>query len=479
MPKLVVPTTMWYSQLGLGDSHDYATRGYLTALMRAGYDGLRLAPSKYTSVLRINVPGMEKDLAAFSELARPPACARMKPLVRVQAGDPRIGTTRRIGNVDVEITEGSIDLDVPQEYTSSVESRMECVLIHHDPTSICRTYAAMAKTGRGKGVAYVGLTAWETSHIPRSIAIVLSELDWVIVPSEHSRQALLRSGVGCPVSVVPHTFDATLWPRPTPQEMDRGPRDRFVFYAIATPIERKNLLGLVTAYYRSFSADDKVVLRIKTNMDAAQAERLLESADAARGFASTRPLVKFYPGQWSTEKMRAFHLDGNCFVSATRGEGFGLPEMEARLCGRPVITTNWGAAPEVVAPPPPDPNFGELLGGGIGGPYRVRESGGGEAIIAGTEHIYLVDAYEVPVEGMYGIGCYEPDQKWADPDPVNLAACLRAAYKMGPQVDPMAWDRMHERFGEEAVGSQFANVLYDARQAAREGEEALDGFQQP
>jgi glycosyltransferase involved in cell wall biosynthesis len=327
----------------------------------------------------------------------------------------------------------------------------------------------------------VGLTAWETSHIPRSIAIVLSELDWIIVPSNHTRQALERSGVGCPISVVPHTFDATLWPRPTPEEMHHRSDGRFVFYAIATPIERKNLLGLVVAYYRAFNADDNVVLRIKTNMDAAQAQKLLDKAASigVGDVARDRPLVKLYPGQWSTEKIRAFHLDGNCFVSATRGEGFGLPEMEARLCGRPVITTNWGAAPEVVASTPGQ-QFVEATGGS-GGPYRVVESGLllGRVTQAGTEHVRMVSAYEVPVEGMYGIGCYEPDQKWADPDPVALAAAMRAAYTEGPRVDPYAWDFMQQRFGEMVVGQRFANVLREVQDSAGADEEALDGFQQP
>lgn len=476
MPEIVVPTTMWYSQLGLGDSHDYATRGYLIALMRAGYEGLRLAPSKYTSVLRINAAGMEKDLAAFSDLAKPPPRARMKPLVRVQAGDPRVGTKRMVGNVEIEITEGSIDLDVPQQYTSSTRSELKCILVHHDPTSICRTYAAMAKTGRGEGVAYVGLTAWESSHIPKSIAIVLSELDWIIVPSEHTKKALTTSGVMCPISVVPHTFDAALWRRPTSEELHHRSDGRFVFYAIATPIERKNLLGLITAYYRAFEAKDNVVLRIKTNMDASRAQELLDKA-AAMGFVSKeKPLVKFYPGQWSMEKMRAFHLDGNCYVSATRGEGFGLPELEARLCGRPVITTNWGAAPEVVAPTPQ--RRLEEVTGGSGGPYRIVEAGLlGGVTEAGTEHVYLVDAFEIPVEGMYGIGCYEPDQKWADPDPVALCSAMRTAYKKGPCVDPYAWDLMQQRFGEEAVGSQFADVLRSAQDAAAAEDEDLDGFQ--
>ena len=36
----------------------------------------------------------------------------------------------------------------------------------------------------------------------------------------------------------------------------------------------------------------------------------------------------------------------DCFVFPSRGEGFGLPPMEAMATGVPAITTNWSALPE-------------------------------------------------------------------------------------------------------------------------------------
>ena len=37
------------------------------------------------------------------------------------------------------------------------------------------------------------------------------------------------------------------------------------------------------------------------------------------------------------------HPQVKCFLSLTRGEGFGLPILEASACALPVITTNWSA----------------------------------------------------------------------------------------------------------------------------------------
>jgi glycosyltransferase involved in cell wall biosynthesis len=435
----IVPTTLWYSTIGTGDGHDYATRGYLSALMKSGYQGLRLSPLSYTSVLKTN-----KDLSMFEEIIRPPASARLKPLVRIQPGDPRIGTKVVINGMEVEITEGSTDLEARQEYSSPTRFAVCCVVIHHDPTSTCRQYAAMVKADRSPGVAYVAITVWEPSEIPRQIALVLSELDHIIVPSQHVKTAFEKSGVECPISVVPHSFNSDQWPEPTPEEMGFANKGgRFVFNTIATPIERKNLIGLMRAYFKAFEGYEDVVLRIKSNGDESLFKKMLNDAMEQSGISGRRPLVKIFQGQWPVAEIREFYLDSNCYVSATRGEGFGLPEMEASLCGRPVITTNWGAAPEV---------------------------------LAGRENVHLVDYNLVPVFNMYGIGCYEPEQLWADPKDDSLVEAMRLVYRRGAVSDHESWKLMNSRFSEDVVGASLTAVLGSAQlDAAGEGW-CNDGF---
>jgi glycosyltransferase involved in cell wall biosynthesis len=40
------------------------------------------------------------------------------------------------------------------------------------------------------------------------------------------------------------------------------------------------------------------------------------------------------------------YTSADCFVLPTRGEGWGMPTIEAMACGLPVISTNWGAQTE-------------------------------------------------------------------------------------------------------------------------------------
>jgi glycosyltransferase involved in cell wall biosynthesis len=416
--------------------------------MNVGYEGIRIPPSIQTSLMRFDEVA-DPDIARFQPLTQLPERLRMKQPKRIQAGDPRIGE-RVIDGFDehgeptketIIIAEGSIDPDEPVQVTNDIQLQTECVVLHHDPSSISRNYTNFTKTGRPEGVAYVGITVWEPDSIPHAVARIMSELDAVVVPSEHTRRAFLRSGLETECVVVPHTFDPETWIEPSFEGVDRE-RDNYVFYAIGTSIARKNLETLCAAFFTAFEGRDDVVLRLKGSGDFAEI-----AATAKKGFGrvkvdpARRPPMRIYCDKWSVDKMRAFHLDGDCFVSATRGEGFGLCEFEAKLCASRVITTGWGAAPE----------------------FLIEEN---------KQMADILVPYELaPVGGMYGIGCYDPKQKWAEPDFDALVESLRRAERerLGPDV--FAWNRLHNSHGPKTVGNALAAVLHDARAEAKEDAE--------
>jgi hypothetical protein len=465
------PVTIWYSTLGMGDGHDFATRGYLRALMEVDFFGLRIPPSISTSVLMMDDKA-DPDIVQFASLTRPPKEASMKPLKLIKAGDPRIGTTKIIDGTDragkpkpmeVTITEGSVDLDAEQEYVSSARQVVRSVVIHHDPGSIVRHYTTLTKRGKPNQVGYVGVTVWETSHIPDAVAMILNELHAIIVPSHHSKEALLRSGVDIPVEVIPHTFDPVRWPSPVETGFENARyRDKYVFYAIATPIERKNLRGLMRAYFKAFEGRDDVILRIKTTADKAEFKPVANAALEEAAITGKRPPIKIFSGNWPSEKIREFHLNGDCYVSATRAEGWGLCEMESKLCGSRVITSEWGAAKEFLRY-----SIVKSRDPVSASPYRGFSSAEEKSELT-TGNDILIPCELIPVEGMYGIGCYDQDQKWADPNEEALIEAMRkaASERLGP--DLLSWSRLRGQLDIRHVGNQLSSVIMRAREEAEQ-----------
>lgn len=435
--------TLWYSTLGVGDGHDYATRGYLDALTAAGYTNIRLPPSQQTNMLVIGA-AEDGELDRFIPFVRPRGLA---PLVYVAEGDPRIGTPKPVGCVGGDPSNGipelpeadrlwkAGDLDVqnlpPEALSSNVDSTVTRIVIHHDPGSIVRMLSGLLRLGRPEG-KLVGIAVWEADRLPAAVAQILSELDLVIVPSEHSARAFQVSGLDTKLVVIPHAFDVErVWTRPTPDEQpEPGP---FTFYTIASPILRKNLEGLIAAYYEAFDSSFDVRLGIKANVRKQLIQEIEERAMVRSGRTSREglPPVRWFTQRWETSRMRDFHLACHCWVSATRGEGFDLPLAEALLCGNHVITPAWGASVELTP-----------------------------GVCKDARYVALSGLVPVPTE-MSAYGPYASNQQWAEPDLDDLALAMVAAYGMrgSRERDPGQWDRLAPKLCSKAVGDTLAETL--------------------
>lgn len=55
-----------------------------------------------------------------------------------------------------------------------------------------------------------------------------------------------------------------------------------------------------------------------------------------------------YVGRPHTEELPALYSGARIFVYPSLYEGFGLPPLEAMVCGTPVVTSNTSSLPEVV-----------------------------------------------------------------------------------------------------------------------------------
>jgi len=248
-------------------------------------------------------------------------------------------------------------------------------------------------------------TVWETTRIPRRWVRPINQADAVCVPSRHNRLALHRSGINVPIYIAPHGVHArrfTPGRKPMPSK-----KRRFTFLSVFGFQHRKNPETLLRAYWEEFSAKDNVQLIIKTNGYARHENerwirRRIAAYKASLKLRKTTAPLKIIARTMDAESIRQLYRKAHAFVLPTRGEGVGLPFLEAMASGLPVIATGWGGHMDFL-----NRRNAFLV------KCRLRPPAAGmkRAISRTFRHLFA-----------------EKGQRWAEPNLKSLKAQMRAAY---------------------------------------------------
>lgn len=180
-------------------------------------------------------------------------------------------------------------------------------------------------------------------------------MDLVIVPSNHAKKLLTDGGrVNVPVMVVPESFpDAFLDDTVRGTLIDLEPEFNFLIFGQITgqtfQTDRKGIYMGVRWLCEEFRDNRDVGIVIKTNMGRNSlidrqntVSQLTELVKTARG-ASRFPKIKLLHGEMSDADVKALytHPKIKALVALTKGEGFGLPILEAAALELPVIAPAW------------------------------------------------------------------------------------------------------------------------------------------
>lgn len=195
---------------------------------------------------------------------------------------------------------------------------------------------------------------WETDRLPEGAeehhwGPILSRLDEIWTPSAFVTEVLERSGVSAPLYQIPAPVDTDLFSpgarRPLAGlELPEGFDPAWtVFLYVGTWDPRKRPDLLVRAFSGAFSDRDPALLILKSYItgDPHHDGSILEKwvAGARRGSGYVRTL----PGVLPPSQMAALFRFSTAFVTASRGEGYCLPAVQALSTGRPVLAPGWSA----------------------------------------------------------------------------------------------------------------------------------------
>ena len=191
----------------------------------------------------------------------------------------------------------------------------------------------------------VGWTMLEVSGLPREWVDGCNTMDEVWVPASFNVDTFRSSGVTVPIRVMPLGVDVDSF---NPEITSFRPTSRFTFLSVFEWGERKGADILLRAFASEFKESEDVLLLLAVyNRDPGVD---VHEEVAKLGLPPSAPIVVMLNPEFADHQMGALYRSADCFVLPTRGEGWGMPILEAMACGLPTIATAWSGPADFLHP---------------------------------------------------------------------------------------------------------------------------------
>jgi glycosyltransferase involved in cell wall biosynthesis len=202
----------------------------------------------------------------------------------------------------------------------------------------------------------IGISAMvETDRCNPKWVDACNKMDHVVVPSSFTKSVIRKSGVvNTAITVIPEWFNQYILDNSKLNiEKDVIVKTKHNFLILGqmgspnAEDDRKNIFNTIKWLSEHFKNRNDVGIILKTNMgrntsiDKKITINIIEQMKQHIGPSNVK--IYLLHGTMSDQEIASLYLhkDIKCLVAATRGEGYGLPLIEAAAAGMPVIATNW------------------------------------------------------------------------------------------------------------------------------------------
>ncbi len=197
----------------------------------------------------------------------------------------------------------------------------------------------------GANTKWVHIQPWEFGALPVDwIAPLKYQVDEIWAPSEYVKQVYVRSGIPAEkIITIPWGIDEQVYhPQAPPLHLPTTKSLKLLFVGGAIP--RKGFDILLEAYRQEFSRDEDICLVVK-DLGTQSFYRYGHCRDALQAALEDpqSPEIVYLDADFSNGLRASLYTACDVLVAPYRGEGFGLPVLEAMACGLVPVVPRGGA----------------------------------------------------------------------------------------------------------------------------------------
>jgi len=211
--------------------------------------------------------------------------------------------------------------------------------IYERPIWITMTHPLGVHANLGYSIGYV---MFETEKFPTVFVDNLMKQDEVWCPSEFNLKNMKQAGLPevyrMPLGVDLERFNPnTIEPLKVPDYLE----DKFIFLSIMGWSERKGVSLMTEAFCAEFTKDDDVALYIKGGWYDEFLAR--QETQQIKDKFKNPPIIHIDFATYPDSELPKLYQVCDCFVLASKGEGWGLNYSEAMAMEKPTIGTRWSS----------------------------------------------------------------------------------------------------------------------------------------
>lgn len=244
-------------------------------------------------------------------------------------------------NIQYDCTPSVNDMD------KGTNERLKALKIVRVPKDTPKIYGMTAPLHYDWARYKMLFTMMETRRLHKDYVERCNCADEIIVPTRWCKEVFQESGVKKPMYVVPLGVDTQLYkPEAEPIGFTKGLKP-FIFLSVFGWSLRKGYDVMLRAFLEEFTSDEPVTLLISSrymgSTDESKKKVIRKDIDQISSMVANpkKPQVVLFGDVLSDTMMPRLYAASDCYVLISRGEGFGLPYMEAAACNIPVIGSRY------------------------------------------------------------------------------------------------------------------------------------------